>query len=117
MLKDTLSKFFKVDSLLSNLSGYVETKVELAKIELKEQLGKGLARAVTWVLLVFFVAIFLLFTSIAAALAIGKSVGIIFGFLIIGSVYLIVSLVLWFNRDRIIRKLEHVLTPSLTEDK
>ena len=43
MLKDTLAKFFKVDSLIENLTGFVETRVELLKIEVKEDFAKGLA--------------------------------------------------------------------------
>src|SRR5688572_10241369 len=53
MLKDTLSKFFKVDSLLGNLTGYVETRVELLKIEVKEDVAKGLAQAVSYLFIAF----------------------------------------------------------------
>jgi len=117
MLKETLSKFFKVDSLLSNLGGYVETRIELAKIEMKEQLGKGLARAVTWFLLAFLTGVFLIFVSIAAAIALGNAFGVITGFVIVGVVYLLAAWFVWMSRHKLIRKLEVLLTPPLTNDK
>jgi hypothetical protein len=41
MLRDSIAKFFKVDSLISHLTGYIETRVEILKIEAKEELSKG----------------------------------------------------------------------------
>lgn len=106
MLKETLSKFFKVDSLLSNLTGYFEARVELIKVELKEDLSKGLARGVSYLGIAFFFALMLTFLSIAAALLIGKSLGVIAGFGIVGLVYLIFGFILWFNRTKLIAKME-----------
>lgn len=117
MLKDTLSKFFKVDSLLSNLSGYVETRIELAKIEVKEQVGKGLARVVTYSLVAFLAAIFFVFVSIAGALLLGQILGPAMGFLIVGVFYLIVGVVVWLSRHKLIRKLEVLLTPPFSNEK
>lgn len=106
MLKDTLSKFFKVDSLLSNLTGYVETRVELLKVEVKEDLSKGLAQAVAYLFIWFIVALFLTFFSIGIALLLGNSLGNVAGFAIVAAVYLIAGLTLWFSREKLISKLE-----------
>ena len=106
MLKDTISKFFKVDSLLSNLTGYVETRVELLKIELKEDLAKGLAKAVSYFLIAFVSALFLTFISIAAAIVIGDRLGYFAGFAIVAGVYLLTALILWLSRAKVISGLE-----------
>jgi hypothetical protein len=106
MLKDTLSKFFKVDSLLSNLTGYVETRVELLKVEVKEDLSKGLAQAVAYLFIWFILALFLTFFSIGIALLLGKSLSNVAGFSIVAAVYLIAGLMLWFSREKVISKLE-----------
>jgi len=106
MLKETLSKFFKVDSLIENLTGFVETRVELLKIEVKEDLVKGLAKGVAWFLIVFILALFVVFLSIGLALLIGESLGAVAGFLIIGGVYLIGGIVLVVFREKLIAKLE-----------
>lgn len=110
MLKETLSKFFKVDSLLSNLAGYAEARVELLKVEVKEDLSKGLARGVSYLIIAFVFALMLTFLSVAAALLIGKVIGVIGGFGVVASVYLIIGLLLWFKRDKLIAKLEEVFS-------
>jgi hypothetical protein len=106
MLKDTLSKFFKVDSLLSNLTGYVETRVELLKVEVKEDLAKALAKAVSYFLIGFISALFLTFISVALALFLGQRLGNFVGFSIVAGIYLITALILWFSRETLISKFE-----------
>ena len=106
MFKDTLSKFFKVDSLLNNLSGYVETKFELLKIELREDLAKNLSRVILYVLVTFMFALFITFLSIATALVLSSHLGTFAGFSIVSAFYLLVAIILLLSRDRIIAKLE-----------
>ena len=106
MFKDTLSKFFKVDSLLSNLSGYLETRVEILKVEVKEDLAKTLAKAVSYFLIGFVSALFLTFISVALALLLGQRLGNFAGFSIIAGIYLITALILWFSREKLIAKFE-----------
>ena len=117
MLKETLSKFFKVDSLLSNLTGYVETRVELLKVEVKEDLSKGLAQAIAYLFIFFVFAVFLIFLSVGAALWLGSSVGPVLGFCIISVVYLIIGTILWFSRARIIEDLETRLSVMMKKKK
>ena len=38
MLKDRVLKFLKLDGLVDGLSGYIETRVSLLKIEVKEEI-------------------------------------------------------------------------------
>ena len=106
MLKDTLSKFFKVDNLLSNLSGYVETRVELLKIEVKEDLAKSLAKAITYLFIAFILALFLTFVSIAVALLISSRLGNFAGFSIVGLIYFVTGLILWLSREKLIASFE-----------
>jgi hypothetical protein len=110
MLKDTLSKFFKVDNLLSNLTGYVETRVELLKIEVKEDLAKSLAKAIAYLFIAFILALFITFVSIAVALLISERLGNFAGFSIVGLTYLIAGLILWFSRQKLIGNLEKRFT-------
>ena len=106
MLKDTLSKFFKVDNLLSNLTGYVETRVELLKIEVKEDLAGTLAKAITYLFIAFILALFLTFVSTAVALLISTRLGHFAGFSIVGFVYLIAGSILWLSREKLISNFE-----------
>ncbi len=106
MFKDTFSKLFKIDNLISNLTGYVETRVELIKIELKEELAKSLAKAVAFLLIAFIAALFIIFISIAGALQLAESLGNFAGFSIVAAVYLITGIILWFSREKLIAKFE-----------
>jgi uncharacterized membrane protein YdcZ (DUF606 family) len=106
MFKDTISKIFKVDNLISNLTGYVETKVELLKIEVKEELARSLAKAVAYIFIAFIFAVFVIFLSIAAALQLATSLGNVVGFSIVAGVYLVAGLITWFSRVGLISRLE-----------
>jgi len=106
MFKDTISKFFKIDSLISNLTGFVETRVELLKIEVKEDLAKGLAKAVSYLMIAFVSALFLSFISVAIALLLGQRLGNFAGFSIVAGVYLVIALILWFSREKLTKTFE-----------
>lgn len=110
MLKDTLSKFFKVDNLLSNLTGYVETRVELLKIEVKEDLARSLAKAVAYLFIAFVLALFITFVSIAVALLLSAYLGNFAGFSIVGLIYLVGGVILWSAREKLISNLEKRFT-------
>jgi uncharacterized membrane protein YqjE len=65
--KDTIFKFLRLENLIDSLTGFVESKIELLKIEIREEVAKVLANA----LMIFIVAllglIFLLFVSVGLA--------------------------------------------------
>jgi len=107
MFKDSLSKFFKIDNLLNNLTGYLETRVELLKIEVKEELAKSLAKAVAYLFIAFIATLFLTFFSIAVALLLSASLGNFAGFSIVGGAYFLVAIILFLSREKLISKLEN----------
>ena len=106
MLKESLTKFFKVDTLLGNLTGYLETRVELFKIEVKEDLAKNLSQAIFYFVMVFLIALFIVFFSTAGALLISSRLGGFAGFSIVGGFYLLVGLILFLSRKKVIPKVE-----------
>jgi uncharacterized membrane protein YqjE len=67
VLKDTFLKFLKMDSLIENITGYVETRIELLKIEIKEEIAKSLSKALVYVIIVGVVMLFVLLISMAGA--------------------------------------------------
>lgn len=117
MLKETLSKFFKVDSLLDNLGGYVETRVELLKVEVKEDLTKGLAQGVAYLFIAFIFALFIIFLSIAVALVVSEKMGNYAGFFIVGAFYLVTGIILLLVRDKITAGLESRFTIMFRKKK
>ncbi len=116
MLKDSILKLFKLDSLVSNLTGYVETRMELVKLELKEDLTKAIAKLSVFVFLAFAFTLFLMFISVALAFKIGESVGVFGGFAIVAGFYLVIALVLLFFRDAISASIEKQIS-EITKKK
>lgn len=117
MIRDSLAKFFKVDSLISNLTGYVETRVEILKIEAKEEISKQAANAVVYGAMGFVFALVLLFFSVAIALTIGKALGNFAGFSIVAGFYLILGIVLLLNREKLIKTIEKKISLKLKKKK
>ncbi|HEY0656130.1 MAG TPA: phage holin family protein [Chryseosolibacter sp.] len=117
MIRDSLAKFFKVDSLISNLTGYVETRVELLKLEAKEEISKQAANAVVYGAIVFLFALVLVFFSVAIAITLGASLGYFAGFSIVAAFYLIVGAVLLINREKLIRSIEKKISLKLKKRK
>jgi uncharacterized membrane protein YqjE len=106
MLKDSLIKFFKLDGIASNLTGYVETRMELLKIEIKEDVSKAMARVVMFILTAFALTLFIFFISMALAYKLSEFVGFSGGFAITAGIYLLGGLILYFNRESISRRIE-----------
>jgi hypothetical protein len=117
MLKDTILKFFKIDGFIEGLGGYIETRAELFKLEIKEEITKSLAKlSVFFLLTVFFIAS-LMFISVAFALWLGTLVGTMAGFAIVGGLYLIVTVTLLLFQKQIIQSIEKQLMKLVNPKK
>lgn len=88
----------------------METRVELLKIEVKEELSKGLAQVISYLFIAFIAAVVVIFVSIAFALLLGERLGNPAGFSIIAIVYFVIGVVLWYKRAKIIARLERKLS-------
>ena len=106
MFKDSLAKFFKVDSLISNLTGYVETRIELLKMEAKEELSKSISAILIFLLIAFIVSVVIIFFSIGIAFVLSERVGGFYGFSIVALFYLVIAVVLLLNQKSLRKKLE-----------
>jgi uncharacterized membrane protein YqjE len=92
--------------MASSLTGYLEARMELLKIEIKEDVARGVSKAVVFVVLAFAFCLFIFFISVGAAYWIGESLGVPAGFAIVSVVYLLIAIVLYVKRDEISRKIE-----------
>lgn len=106
MLKDTLLKFFKLDGLVSNLTGYIESRIALVKYELKEDIAKALARVSMLLLFVMIFTFCMLFISVAVAMKIGESMGSAAGFGIVAGFYVLLLIVILILREPIGKSIE-----------
>ena len=98
--KKGLLNYLKLDNIIEHFIGLVESKVEIAKIEIKEELAHGLSKGIVALLLLFFAILFFLFFNIAIALFVGYALNNAgYGFLIISGFYLIIFTILYLLRD------------------
>ncbi len=117
MLRDSIAKFFKVDNLIGNLTGYVETRIELVKVEAKEELSKGLSTAVVYLLVAFVFALVIVFASVAVGLELAEIVGGLWAFIIISGFYLLVGGLLVAYRQPLIDMVNRRISAMLNKKK
>jgi uncharacterized membrane protein YqjE len=117
VLKDTFLKFLKMDSLIENITGYVETRIELLKIEIKEEIAKSLSKALVYVIIVGVVMLFVLLISMAGAYKIAEYVGMSGGFTIVAVVYRLLGLLVYAIRKSITERLEQRFQDKMNKKK
>jgi uncharacterized membrane protein YqjE len=117
MIRDSIAKFFKVDSLISNLTGYIEARLELLKVEAKEELSKGLSAVLVFLLLAFVFALFIVFISVGIALKIGEDIGNLAGFGIVAGFYLLTGAGLFIYREKLGKKIEMKISDLFKKKK
>jgi Putative Actinobacterial Holin-X, holin superfamily III len=87
-IKESIFKFLRLHNIMSNLTGYLEAQVALVKIEVKEEVGRLLSKALVLMAILLLAALFLLFFSIGLAQYLnGIAESAHLGFWIIGGIY------------------------------
>ena len=66
-LKETIFKFLRLDGVFNHLSGYMEARLELLKIEIREDVAKILANVMIFGVVFFFGCMFMIFFSTGLA--------------------------------------------------
>ena len=117
MFKEGIAKFLKLDHLMENLTGYVETKIEIMKYDLKEDLSKILAQASVLIVVAITAIFFLLFLSIAIAVLLGQKIGYFGGFGIISMLYVIVAAIVYSNRESLQSRVEDKIREVIKQKK
>jgi hypothetical protein len=74
-IKDTLIRLLGLENILAHLKGYMEAKMALFKIEVREEVSHVVSKGMVAVVLFFFAFLFLLFFSLAAVHLINEWVG------------------------------------------
>ncbi|MCF6351765.1 MAG: phage holin family protein [Cyclobacteriaceae bacterium] len=104
--------FLKVDSIFDDLIAIIEAKVELLKIELKEEAAKAATKIISAVFLGIMVFLIVLFLSITIATLLNELLNSHFwGFAIITGFYIL--LLIAFKVFNIGKKLENYIEASL----
>src|SRR5687768_3131034 len=111
MVKSSILKFLKLDALIENITGFVETRIDLLKVELREELAEGLGKSIVYVASAFFGSLFILFISAAVAFKIGESLGTFMGFTIVAGFYLLLAFIIFIFR----KGFSHTIETALLE--
>ena len=117
-IKELLSRFFHLDSLTESLSGYVEARVELLKLEVREEVAKAMTRVMVLVVIGLLGILFIIFVSMGLALLINEYFEFKYtGFFFVGGFYLILFLIAFAMRQQLIQAMERLLNKQFKTHK
>lgn len=98
----SIFKFFRLDNLVNNLTSYIETRVELLKLEVREEIVKVVAYGLMIAVCVLLALLFLVFVSIGLANYISERQGTSYtGYWFVSGTYALLCLVIVFFRKNI----------------
>jgi uncharacterized membrane protein YqjE len=101
-IKDSVFKFLKLENIVNSLTGYVESRVELVKIEIREDVARTLSHGLVYAALMLFAFLFLVFLSIGLAQYLNTLLSASYpGYLIISAVYGVAFLIFLLFRKNI----------------
>lgn len=96
-----LFKFLKLEGIVDNFTNLVESKIQLAKLETKEEIALILSKMTVFILLLTIGLFFVVFISFALAYYLGTALGETFiGFAVVAGIYLSLFVMLYLLRDK-----------------
>ena len=100
-------KIFDIDKLVDNLTGYIETKIELIQLDVKEELTQLIAKVIAFSIVIFFGLLAVVFISIGLSALLNNYLESHYqGYLLVGLLYLILAVVFFGVRTSIIQKIK-----------
>ncbi|MBS1951964.1 MAG: hypothetical protein OJF59_001097 [Cytophagales bacterium] len=109
-IKESIFKFLRLDGLINNLSGYVEARIELIKLEVREEVTKIVSRGLMLVIVFFLGLLFLVFLSFGLANYFNKYFNDSYsGYWIIATVYGLPCILMVLFRKKISHYFERYL--------
>jgi Zn-dependent protease with chaperone function len=96
--------FARVEELADSIKEYVNTRIKLAKLSVAEKSSSVIANVLAGIVVAIVFLLFILFASIALSFGLGEWIGKTWaGFLIVGCLYLLIGMIVWFAREKMIR--------------
>jgi len=96
--------FSRMDDLVNDIKDYINVKLDALKLSVAEKISRIAAAIIAGFVVAVAVLFFVVFISIALGFFLGEILGSTWlGFLIVGGIYLLVGLVTWWARKRIIQ--------------
>jgi hypothetical protein len=99
-----MSYILSIKTLIDESKDYLDTKIELTKLKAIDKSADVLSSVVVMVAMIFIGSLFILFTSIAMALLLGKMMGAYYyGFFAVGGFYALLVILIYLQRDKWIK--------------
>ena len=100
-----MSLIAKIENLVNSAQEYIQLKIREAKLEAADKLSSVLASIAAIIILSFFCFMFILFLSLAAGFLLNNLLeSSCLGFLIIALSWLLIGLLIYFAKNRLIKK-------------
>lgn len=97
-------EFTKAETLFEKVKAYGSTRLSQAKLSLAEKGSKLGASMISMLVVALVLFLFLVLISAAGAIAIGQWLNNMWlGFVIVAGIVLLLGLILWLTRDRLLR--------------
>lgn len=110
-------KLFDLDKLLETLTGYIETKIELLKLDAKEELSVAMARLATLLVIAASALLAVFFLSFGMAYLLNQYLDSSYlGFVFVGGLYLILAALVYSRKEAIKSKLKRQTTAELNKE-
>lgn len=94
-----------LNELIGSLKEYVETKVEIAKLQLADKAGTAVGSMISFIILLILVSLVVIFASISVAFIISEYYGKNYaGFAIVAGFYLLAAIIIYSGRDKLINR-------------
>jgi hypothetical protein len=96
--------FTHIEELASDAREYVNTKVEVAKLNTAAKVSSITSNIVARIIVAVVFVFFLLFAGMAAGFALGEWLGKTYwGLLVVAGFYLLAGIIVWLAREKMIR--------------
>lgn len=93
-------KNFRIDELLKNVVGYLETRLELIKLEIRAELAKIITKLLLFTLIMLVFAMFMIIGSITLGMYLNHLLESQFlGMVIVSGIYFLLLLFLYLTRN------------------
>ena len=107
------SDIFRIKDIINALIGFIETKIELYKIQFKEEIAKALSILIMAFLVSLIGLLFILFLSHFLSIILNEALGSHYlGYLIVTVLYLIVGILIYFKRKKILDFMINLMFPE-----
>lgn len=104
-------KIFDLNKLTETVSEYIETRIELLKLDFQEQFVKFMAKALTWGILLLCGLTILFFISFGLAELLNEALQSHYlGFLLVGSLYLLIAIIIYLSRNTIEKRIHQAVS-------